>query len=107
MERLNLDITIPYKDLFSFDSSQDKCFDLIKHLWVTLVQFPMKSIIMDIVVAYIPTKYGMLLSRSWEEKMQGSLQLDMSYATIHVFGQQRKLYKETLMKYMVSSAKKP
>jgi hypothetical protein len=31
----------------------------------------------------------------------------MSYATIPVFGQQRTLYKETLMKYMVSSQEKP
>ena len=59
---------------------------------------------MDIVVADIPPKYGMLLSRSWGEKLQGSLQLDMSYATISVFGQPKKLYRETLMKYMVSSA---
>jgi hypothetical protein len=31
----------------------------------------------------------------------------MSYATIPVFGQQRRLYRETLMKYMVSSQEKP
>ena len=62
---------------------------------------------MDIVVADIPPKYGMLLSRSWGEKLQGSLQLDMSYATIYVFGQPKKLYRETLMKYMVNSAEKP
>jgi len=31
----------------------------------------------------------------------------MSYATISVFGQQRKLYRDTLMKYMVSSVEKP
>lgn len=86
MERLNLDITKPYKDLFSFDSSQVKCLGLIKDLCVTLVQFPAKRILMDIVVADIPPKYGMLLSRSWGEKLQGSLQLDMSYATISVFG---------------------
>ena len=42
---------------------------------------------MDIVVADIPPKYGMLLSCSWGENLQGSLQLDMSYATISVFGQ--------------------
>ena len=53
---------------------------------------------MDIVVADIPPKYGMLLSRSWGEKLHGTLQLDMSYSTISVFGQQRKLYKENLMK---------
>lgn len=107
MERLNLDITRPYKDLFSFDSSQVKCLGLIKDLCVSLVQFPNKTILMDVVVADIPPKYGMLLSRSWGAKLQGSLQLDMSYATISVFGQPKRLYRETLMKYMVSSEEKP
>jgi len=31
----------------------------------------------------------------------------MSYATISVFGQPKRLYRETLMKYVVSSEKKP
>src|SRR6202142_4672208 len=62
---------------------------------------------MDVVVADIPPKYGMLLSRSWGEKLQGSLQRDLSYATISVFGQPKRLYRETLMKYVVSSEEKP
>jgi ribonuclease HI len=62
--------------------------------------------VMDVVVVDIPPKYGMLLSRSWGDKLRGTLQLDMSYATIPVFGQQRWLYRETLMKYMVSSQEK-
>ena len=37
MERLNLEITRPYKDLFSFDSSEVKCLVLIKYMCVTLV----------------------------------------------------------------------
>jgi hypothetical protein len=45
--------------------------------------------------------------RSWGAKLRGTLQLDMSYATIPVFVQQRRLYRETLMKYMVSSQEKP
>ena len=32
---------------------------------------------------------------------------DMSYATISVFCQPKKLYRETLMKYMVSSVERP
>jgi len=107
MERLDLDITRPYKDLFSFDSSQVRCLGLIKDLCVSLVQYPTKTILMDVVVADIPPKYGMLLSRSWGAKLQGSLQLDMSYATISVFGQPKRLYRETLMKYVVSSQEKP
>ena len=80
MESLGLEITKPYKDLYSFDSSRVKCLGLIKDLCVNLSQIPAKSLVMDIVVADIPPKYGMLLSRSWGAKLQGSLQMDMSYA---------------------------
>ena len=58
---------------------------------------------MDILVAEIPPKYGMLLSGSWGAKLQGTMQMDMTYATIPVFGQPRRLYRESHMKYMVSS----
>jgi ribonuclease HI len=107
MEKLGLEVTRPYKDLHSFDSSRVKCIGLIKDLCISLVQIPSKSMVMDVVVADIPPKYGMLLSRSWGAKLKGTLQLDMSYATVPVFGQQRRLYRETLMKYMVSSQEKP
>lgn len=107
MEKLDLDITRPYKDLFSIDSSQVKCIGLIKDFCVSLVQYPAKTILMDVVVVDIPPKYGMLLSKSWGAKLQGSLQLDMSYATISVFGHPKRLYRETLMKYVVSSQEKP
>jgi hypothetical protein len=60
-----------------------------------------------VLTADIPPKYGMFLSWSWGAKLKGTLQLDMSYATIPVFGKQRRLYRETLMKYMVSSQEKP
>jgi len=73
MEKLNLDITTPYKDLFSFDSSQVKCLGLIKYLCVSLVQYPNKIVMMDVVVADIRPNYGMLLSISWGDKLQGSL----------------------------------
>eukprot|EP00253_Pinus_taeda_P010591 PITA_10591 len=63
MEELGIDITRPYHDLFSFDSRKVKCLGLIKDLAVTLTQLPMKNIMMDIVVADVPPKFGMLLSR--------------------------------------------
>ena len=103
MERLGLEITKPYKDLYSFDSSRVKCLGLIKDLCVNLAQVPTKNLFMDIVVADIPPKYGTLLSRSWGAKLEGNLQLDMSYATILIFNQKRILYQESHMKYMVSS----
>jgi hypothetical protein len=65
MEKMGLKVTIPYKELHSFDSSKVRCIGLIKDLCITLVQIPKKSMVMDVVVADIPQKYGMLLSRSW------------------------------------------
>ena len=107
MDRLGLEITKPYKDLYSFDSSRVKCLGLIKDLRVNLAQVPAKHLVMDVVVADIPSKYGMLLSRTWGAKLQGNIQLDMSYATIPVFNKPRILYRESHMKYMVSSQEKP
>ena len=40
---------------------------------VNLTQVPMKSVLMDIVVADISPKFGMLLSRSWAKKVGGTL----------------------------------
>lgn len=87
MEKLNLDITRPYKDLYSFDSNKVRCLGLIKDLCVTLAQILAKSIVMDIIVEDITPKYGMLLSRSCGGgELQSTLQMDMGYATITIFG---------------------
>ena len=107
MENLGLEVTKPYKDLYSFDSSWVRCLGLIKNLGFALTQLPAKNLVMDVVVADIPPKYGMLLSRSWAAKIQGNLQMDISFATIPVFNQTRRLYWETHMKYMVSNRDRP
>jgi hypothetical protein len=69
MDKLGLQITRPYGDLYSFDSRRVKCMGMIKDLVVTLVQVSVKSILMDVVIADIPPKYGLLLSRSWGPKL--------------------------------------
>jgi hypothetical protein len=107
MDELGLDITRPYKDLFSYDLRKFKCLGLIKDLVVSLVQIPSKNMVMDVVITDIPLKFGMLLSRSWAVKLKGTLQMDMSYATIPVFGHDRRLYREVLLKYMVSKKTQP
>jgi len=50
MDKLGLDITKPYYDLFYFDSRKVECLGLIKDLAITLSQLSMKSMMMDIVV---------------------------------------------------------
>ena len=97
MESLGLAITKPYKDIYSVDSSRVKCLGLIKDHCVKLAQIPAKCLVMDIVVADVPPKYGILLSRSWGAKLQGTMKMDMTYATIPVFNQNRRLYRESHM----------
>jgi hypothetical protein len=46
------------------------------------------------------------IERSWATKLKGTLQMDISYATIPVFRQEMRLYMEVLLKYMVSSKRK-
>jgi ribonuclease HI len=108
MEELGLEITKSYHDLYSFDSRRVQCLGVIKDLVVTLFQLPMKSVVMDIVVADVPPKFGMLLSRSWIKRLGGTLQMDLTYATIPVFGgEHRRLYREAQLAYIISDEADP
>ena len=104
---MGLEVTRPYKDLYSFDSKRVKCLGLTKDMVVTLNKLPSKKIVMDVVVADIPPKFKVLLSRSWTSKLKGSLQMDMSYATIPVQYGSRRLYSEKITPYVVSSQDRP
>ena len=78
---------------------------MIKDLSVNFAQIRTKSVVMDIVVVDIPACFVMLLSRSWGTKIGGSIKLDLTYATVPVFGgQERRLYRETRFFKMVTKA---
>ena len=106
MEELGLEVTRPYKDLFSFDSRKVRNLGLIKDLVISLTQIPTKNMVMDVLVAYIPPKFWMLLSRSWVAKLKGALLMDISYATIPVFGVKRRIFREKKLTYMVTSVER-
>jgi hypothetical protein len=68
----------------------------------------MKSVVMDIMVDDIRPKFGILLSRIWAKKVGGSLQMDLTYATIHVFGgEHMSLYKEVRLAYITNHHQNP
>jgi hypothetical protein len=106
MDELGLKVTKPYQDLFFFDSRKVRCLGLIKDMVINLAQLPMRSMVMDVVVADIPPKFGMLLSRSWGKRLGGTLQMELSYATIPVFGgEMKRLYREKHLAYIFSDGK--
>ena len=58
---------------------------------------------MDIVVADIPPKFGLLLSWSWSKILGSTLQMDLTYATIPMFGgETKRLYRENQLAYIIS-----
>ena len=60
MDELGLEVTKTCHDLYSLNSRKVKCLGVIKDLAISLFQFPMKSVVMDIVVTNVPPKFGML-----------------------------------------------
>ena len=107
VEILGLEVTRPYKYFFSFDSRKVKSIELIKDMVVTLTEIPSKYFLMDVVIEYIPPKFGVLLSRSWTSKLKGSLQMDIYYATIPMARGNKRLYNEKISPYVVSIQDKP
>lgn len=108
MEELGLEVKKSYHDLYSFDSRRVQCLGVIKDLVVSLFQLPMKSVVMDIVVADIPPKFGMLLSRSWIKRLGETLHMDLTYTTIPVFGgEQKRLYRKSQLSYIFSDEENP
>jgi hypothetical protein len=108
MDELGLEVTKTYHDLSSFDSRKVKCLRVIKDLLVSLFQLLIKSVVMDIVVVDVPPKFGMLLSRYWIKRLGVNLQMDLSYATILVFGgEHRRIYREAQLAYIISDEENP
>ena len=102
-----MEITRPYKDLYSFDSKRVKCLGLIKDMVVSLNKIPSKVVVMDVIIVDIPPKFGILLSRSWTSKLNDRFQMDMTYATILVRNESKRLYSEKRLPYVVRSQDQP
>jgi hypothetical protein len=108
MERLNLRISRPYHNVCAMDSREIEVHGLIKDLQVHLVVFPDISVLMDVVVIDVPDAWGMLLSRKWAASLGGSLQMDLSYATIPTCDNTFvRLTREQEKKYHVEDPKEP
>jgi hypothetical protein len=63
---------------------------------------------MDVVIIDVPDAWGMLLSRKWTTTLEGSIQMDLSYATILTYdGTFVTLYRRFTMRHQVEDPKVP
>jgi ribonuclease HI len=88
------------------DSQTIELHGLIKGFQVHLAVFPDIILEMDIVVIDVPNVWGMLLNRKADADLGGSLQMDLSYATLPTpDGNTFKLNREVYRKYHVEDPK--
>ena len=66
------------------DSRPVESKGIIENLNMKLAAYPEIEINMNVLVLDIPDTWGMLLSREWVAKLGGSIQMDLSYATIPI-----------------------
>lgn len=79
------------------DSQKVNVNGIVNNVPMQLVAYPVKSFSMDISIVDFPTKWGMLLSRKWVASMGGKLQINLSYATISMYGKDVQLHREKKM----------
>jgi len=56
----------------------------MKTQFPTLASYHEVTIVMDVVVIYVPDAWGMLISRKWVANLGGNLQIGLTYATIPI-----------------------
>jgi hypothetical protein len=84
------------------DSKEIKGFGLIKDLHFKLVVYLDISILTNVVVIDVSDAWGILLSIKWVVNLGGSLQMDLSYATIPTCdGTSINLHREQFKRFQV------
>jgi hypothetical protein len=84
MKQLGLEIKIPYGNVCGIYSKSIGVYGLIEDMEVCLARYLEIVIAMDVVVLDVLDTWGMLLSRKWPTTLGGTLQMDLSYATIPI-----------------------
>lgn len=108
MDQLNLRISRPYHNICSMDSRKVVVLGVFKDLSISLADYPYKIITMDIGIIDVADVWGMLLFRKFAAGLGGSIQMDLSYATIPATaGGMVRFYREVERRYHVEYPKRP
>lgn len=94
MKELGLLVTTVYGKCYAMDNREVPVIGTMKDVEVKIAAFPKATYKMDVIVTDTKPHYGMLLTRQWAVAVGRNDQLDLSYATIPINGNQVQLYKE-------------
>ncbi|KAH9289420.1 hypothetical protein KI387_033537, partial [Taxus chinensis] len=91
MNDMDLKIIEAYGKYISMDLREIPVVGCVKGLIMKLVAYPGNNLKLDVVIVDYSAKWGILLSKNWATSVGGSVQMDMSYATIPIEGSLVKL----------------
>lgn len=98
---LGLTLTKIFGCCYSMDTKQFPLISQVKDVQIELVAHLAKRMKLTILVADIPTIYGMLFSRSFCREMEGKIKMDQARAIILVGNKKIKLEPEEKTMFMV------
>ena len=104
---LGLSLNKPSGKVYSMEAKQVPLVGQLKDAQVALVVHPEKKLKLNILVADIPTSYGMLLGRSFCKDLDGEIKMDMSHALIPIGDKKVKLNHKPKAKYTVLKSDDP
>ena len=84
MNQLELTTTQQFGNVCGMDSQPVESKGVIENLKMKLAAYPDIEVTMTVLVIDITDVWGMLLSREWAVKLGGSIQLDLTYATVPI-----------------------
>ncbi|KAH9303302.1 hypothetical protein KI387_014885 [Taxus chinensis] len=103
INELNIKVIAAYVKCTTMDSREVLVVRCVKGLVVQLTAYLGRNLKLDVVIVNFLAKWGMLLSRKWATSVGGSVQMDMSYATIPIEGSLVKLYGEKKMLQLIEN----
>lgn len=101
MKELGMSVDTNFGKCYAMDNRSVPVVGVMKDVEFKLGACPKASYKTYITVVDVPPNYGMLLSRQWSILIGGHVQLDLSYATIPVNGQEVRIEREPRSEYII------
>lgn len=100
---LGMWVDTTYGRFYVMDNRSVPVVGIMKNVECKLASSPEASYKTGITIVDVPPHYGMLLSRQWSNLIGGHVQLDLSYATIPVNGQEVRIEREPHSTYIIEN----
>ncbi|XP_059075163.1 uncharacterized protein LOC131875149 [Cryptomeria japonica] len=105
MKEMGMKADTPFEKCYAMDNRSVPVVGIMKDIEFRFPACPDTTYKMDVTILQVLVNYGMLLSRQWPNLVGGYVQLDLSYATIPVKGEEASISKPLEIEKIVEAVK--